>query len=334
MSDVENASFAQKLFEMLYEGEELTDALAFIGTSFRSSRVSLFEDSPRTPSFCNTCEWCASGVEPQQLYRQDLPSSLEGLYFGPDGFSFCPDVSLLSSDAKLMPYAPSVVSVASCAFSGKGVRTGFVSLEFREAITWDEEKRQSFIFATHAIATFLRKGHEEEAFDGTTDGVTLRESISLIADTLDYGFTVFSTGKDGTFRLVSANEPFFKFFGLTREQFGEDPKGILYRSVSPEDAKKIKEMFASILSGKEKEGEVVFTLKRRDGTAIVLDKKASLVPLKGSSSSLLVSSMEDVTAQKKMEEHIASEQLRNQIILEQTNTAVFEWNLNSPKLYS
>ena len=149
---------------------------------------------------------------------------------------------------------------------------------------------------------------------------------SLVQMTDGYGYaTAILKSKDHNLEVLYANPQFYQLIGQDEKDFIRNPFGNSLELISEEQLTKISKMVAeSLTSGKAQ--DMLTWIKQKDNRVIwVSQHLGAFKTVNGNEIILIV--LKDVTQQQKANE---KEEYKNEcyrMIIDQTDTAVFEWNL-------
>lgn len=139
--------------------------------------------------------------------------------------------------------------------------------------------------------------------------------------------------KDDTESLVYANDTFFRTIGVEREQYEKNLSAYNLSLVTEADRKLTEAAIAkALLSGQPQELE--YRLLRPGRDPIWMDRRLSAAKRGTDDSYTLVSIATDITRRKKAELSAALEQRRFQLVIDEMNAAVFEWDIATGEFYS
>lgn len=158
------------------------------------------------------------------------------------------------------------------------------------------------------------------------------DQMQMISKYVDCGIVIFNI-ENGLYTIDYANDRFFDLFGVTRNDYLSDPQTTLGKILQEDVKSQIAEQISSaVFFGKS--GRLEHDLVNGNGKQISVSSIFSILPQNKNKSYLLLSVLQDITDIRRGEIKKGEERFRNQLVLEKTNTAVFEWNLKTDEFYS
>ncbi|MDO5559924.1 MAG: PAS domain-containing protein [Oscillospiraceae bacterium] len=168
-------------------------------------------------------------------------------------------------------------------------------------------------------------------FTDITDKQELTKQISLMSDRLECVITLFKY-ENNTLFLQYANEILYRHTGIQRENFLNETDRYIKELIPDEDMKAIREsMRNAVVTGKP--GSVCFRIHCH-GKNLYISSRYTIVKQENSDTYIIVAVSIDITDKKKLKDEHAAERIRYRMIVEQTGSAIFEWNALTGEFYS
>ncbi|MDD3369791.1 MAG: PAS domain-containing protein [Lachnospiraceae bacterium] len=156
--------------------------------------------------------------------------------------------------------------------------------------------------------------------------------METISENIDGSISMFRIVK-GKEEILYANSSFYKLIGVEPEKYNHNLEAFNHLFLSDEDYDKVEKAIRyAVISGSP--GEVEHQFHRQDGTVLWLNRRYAAVKQDEPDTYLLISIVTDVTERKAAEIETALEQHRYQLVIDELDAAVFEWNMEDGSFYS
>lgn len=152
--------------------------------------------------------------------------------------------------------------------------------------------------------------------------------LAFLTDNVPGG--MFSCLSDPPLTLVQMNRGFLSMLGFTRAEISQRFQDSFWALIDPRDREPtLAEVHRQMALGPDK--EIEYRLKRKDGSTIwVLDKGRLIHPDEGPDYYCCI--LVDITRAKELESRLRLSLERHQIIMDQANDVIFEWDLTADKI--
>ncbi len=308
-----NEIIAERVFRLLYEAEDVEDAIAGIlevlGNYYDVSRVYIFEDS-EDHSYCvNTFEWCADGVTPEieNLKHLSYDEVLSGYKdsFNSNGVFFCPDVSLLPKKQYDILSPQGIFSMLHCAIMDNGVFSGYIGYdECRGKREWTKEQVATLTLISKLIGAFLMKKRREDEAAFSQDFVAAIDFFSA------YTYII----NPDTYEIIFCNK-------AIRDHSGDSLNGKRCYDVFCGISEPCKNCpsHALVTKGCAQPTEI----RRADGVWMI----AQASPLHWNERNMVLLSCTDISDRKNMEEELKIREEEYRVATEQSSKHVMRYDL-------
>ncbi|MCI2056340.1 MAG: PAS domain-containing protein [Oscillibacter sp.] len=188
----------------------------------------------------------------------------------------------------------------------------WVKLNLSKIMLWDRE----YVFASFSDIT-----SEKESY----------LKINMIAENVASSVSLFQV-TNGVEKLVYANEQFYQTLGIQKEQYSQNAHLLDKLLVSQKDLVKIqKAVYEAIQTGKP--GIVEHQLLRPDGKIRWVSRRYAAIKQDTPGNYFLASAVTDITKEKNAELAELLERQRYQMVIDELNGAVFEWNFKTGEFF-
>lgn len=173
----------------------------------------------------------------------------------------------------------------------------------------------------YALATFVDITNEKEAY----------LQLNMITENVDSSISLLKICGNHE-HLIYANARFYDLMGVAPEEYKKNADELNKLVVSREDHERIRQAVNKALKT-GKPGEVEHRLLRTDGKTLWLRRRYAAIPQDVAGSYLLVSVATDITEQKELQIVEELERHRYQLVIDELNAAVFEWDFKTGEFY-
>ncbi|NCB92431.1 MAG: PAS domain S-box protein [Clostridia bacterium] len=260
--------------------------------------------------------------------ESSMPVFLNDAYFDIIGYSREEYAAIQREQAEKLVYSPDMpISIQSRAdFRNHGNEKEYEYRIVRKdgSIRWVKLNLEEIVIEQkkYAFASFSDFTAEKETYT----------RLNTISENIDSSISMFQVTSRGE-ELIYANPTFYHIIGIEPEQYRENALAFDRSFVSEEDYERVKTMVKDVIVTGQP-GVLEHRFCRPDGSVLWVSRRCCAIKQERPDSYLLISVVTDITEQKLASLRSQIEKQRFQLVINELNAAVFEWNFQDGSFYS